>query len=252
MVVLKYLLGVVGLISVIYCFIMLFYSGPSTAFLSFFIGLGICCVGGSFVLHIILKHQVEVPRIIKTSVLIVLMVGLCIFAMIEGLILLYGNHKPKVKADYLIVLGAQVRGTRLTKSLRYRLDAAIAYLKKNPNTKVIVSGGQGPREDITEAKAMKRYLISKGIHENSIIMEEKSTNTYENLMFSKRFMKDNGDHQNIVIVTNKFHLYRAVSIGKKQGLLVWGLGAKCDRVLAPSYYIREFFAVVKYKLSGVI
>ena len=250
--ILKYLLGLLGLFSVIYCFVMLIYSGPSTSFLPFFIGLGAVCIGGSFILHLLLKHHVIIPRIIKMGISTLIWTGVILFIIVEAFILKAASEKPENGADYVIVLGAQVRGTRLTKSLRYRLDTAVEYLTENPNTKVIVSGGQGNGEDISEAEAMKRYLVSCGIDEALIIMEDQSTNTFENIQYSKNHMKDSGYGQKVIVVTNKFHLYRAVAIAKNQNLEVQGLGAPCDKILAINYYVREFFAVVKYKLSGAI
>jgi len=82
-----------------------------------------------------------------------------LFLIIEGFIIGYGNSKPRDNGDYIIVLGAQVKGTRPSRALRNRLDTAIKYLEENEHTKVIVSGGQGTGEDITEAQAMSEYLL---------------------------------------------------------------------------------------------
>ena len=150
----------------------------------------------------------------------------------------------------MIVLGAQVNGTKVSKALRYRLDAALEYAMDNKDTKVIVSGAQGYKEDITEAKAMRDYLVENGLEEERIIMEDKSTNTNENIKYSKKLMAQS-DY--VVIVTNRFHLYRGVHIAKKQlTQKVEGLGADTGTMLFLNYYVREAFAIVKDRLVGHI
>ena len=94
--------------------------------------------------------------------------------------------------------------------LKYRLDAVIEFNKLNPNMKIIVSGGQGQGEDVTEAFAMRKYLVDKGVSENLIICEDKSTSTYENFLFTKELLEKeigNGDYI-ITVVTNNFHMYK--------------------------------------------
>lgn len=180
-----------------------------------------------------------------------LTIGLVTFICLEGVLIIYGNTKPKENSDYVIVLGAQVRGTVLSRALKNRLDTAYEYLIQNEGSKVIVSGGQGPGEEISEAYAMSQYLLERGIHKDRIILEDKSTNTYENLKFSKGLIEDTS--LEVVIVTNDFHVFRSLSIAKKQGFTkVHGLGAPSDDMLIVSYYVREFFAVVKDIIFGNI
>jgi uncharacterized SAM-binding protein YcdF (DUF218 family) len=112
----------------------------------------------------------------------------------------------------------------------------------------IVSGGKGSKEAITEAEAMHLYLMTKGIQPTRIIQEDKSTNTKENIHFSKAFLKDNAT---VAIVTNGFHIFRATSIAKKQGItLVQGLAAPTDLLLSINYYVREAVGVLKDKVFG--
>ncbi|MEI3193353.1 MAG: YdcF family protein [Lachnospiraceae bacterium] len=92
--------------------------------------------------------------------------------------------KRRVRTDYLVVLGAQVRGTVPSRALKKRLDTAAEYLGKNLETKVVVSGGKGAGEEITEAEAMENYLLELGIEKDRIIMEDRSTTTSENLRYT--------------------------------------------------------------------
>lgn len=94
-------------------------------------------------------------------------------------------------ADYMILLGAKVKGTEPSYSLQYRIDKAAEYLKTHEQTIVIVSGGKGKGEDISEARAMKKGLMKQSIAEQRIIMEDRSTNTDENIEFSKSLIPAN-------------------------------------------------------------
>ena len=123
------------------------------------------------------------------------------------------------------------------------LIKGLDYLLAHDNTKVIVSGGQGRGEDVTEAFAMKNYLTDKGIDEKRIIMEEKSRSTEENLKYSLSYIKD--VNEKVGIVTNNFHVYRSVKLAKRAGYKdVVGIAAGADPVLLLNYLVREFFAVV--------
>lgn len=153
-------------------------------------------------------------------------------------------------ADYLIILGARVKGSVPSLSLQYRIDKAAEYLSANKQTVVIVSGGKGPGEDISEAKAMQQGLIAQGIEEARIMMEDKSTTTHENIVFSKELIPDTAASG--LIVSNDFHIYRAVEIAKKEGLDMKGVPAKTPKVSLLKSYTREYLAITKYYLTELI
>lgn len=143
----------------------------------------------------------------------------------------------------IIILGACVRGKVITGALQKRLDKGVDYLLSHENTKVIVSGGKGKGEEVTEAFAMKNYLLDKGIDSERIIMEELSRSTEENLKYSFSYIKN--VNEKVGIVTNNFHLYRSMKIAKRIGYKnVVGIGAGVDPILFLNYLVREFFAVV--------
>ncbi|MGG4488042.1 YdcF family protein [Metabacillus idriensis] len=156
----------------------------------------------------------------------------------------YSSEKAIDEADYLIVLGAKVKGTVPSLSLQYRADAAAEYLKDNPNTIAVASGGQGPGEEITEAEAISRILQNHGIEESRIIKESKSTSTIENLTFSKALLPPNVKKG--LIVTNDFHIYRSCMIAKDLGLDAKGLAAKTPASAILKSYIREYLAITNY------
>ena len=242
---------VLGVLCLIYYGVITVYAGLGTAFAGFWIFAGIGLILLGCLLLYMSVHHIKLPSLWNYIVTGIVVVGLCVFILIEGTIIYYSNKDAAPGADYVIVLGAQVRGTTVTKSLKKRLDTATEYLKDNTEALVIVSGGQGTGEDITEAEAMSSYLKSKGIPEDRIIKEEQSTNTAENIKYSKMLMKD--EKSELVIVTNGFHVFRALSIAKKQGLSqAQGLAAPSDKILILNYYVREAVGVLKDFLVGNI
>lgn len=173
-------------------------------------------------------------------------IGLSSFLIIEGCIIFHSMplNIPQ-NSDYIIVLGARVRGETPSLVLRERLEVAYDYLEKNPKTKAILTGGQGAGEDISEAEAMKRYLVNKGISIGRLILENQATDTVENMTYSFDLMEELNEETSIIVVTSKFHILRSKMIAKECGWEVQGIGAKTLPFLVPTYYLRECFAVVE-------
>ncbi len=246
--------GVLALVCMVYYIIMVSYASIHTAFASVWLIMVIALAiiaAAAFFIH---RKHIRIPVGVKITLCTLVGIGIAFFIFIEGLVISGMNSKPKEKLDYVIVLGAQVRGTRLTKSLRKRLETACDYLEQNDNTIAIVSGGQGSGEDISEAQCMYDYLIEQGIDSNRIYMENKSTNTDENIEYSMSIINDlsNNSAENIGIITNNFHIYRTVAVCRQKGYDVTGIPAGSDDVLLINYMFREFFAIVKYKAMGLI
>ena len=150
--------------------------------------------------------------------------------------------------DIVIILGCRVKGTAPTKALYSRCLSASKYLKTNPNARAILSGGQGKDEQISEAECMYRILTSLGIDEGRLIKEEKSTSTYENLLYSKDLTQE----KRIAIATSEYHIYRAKLIAKELGLLASAIPAKSIPVLRVSYFTREVFGVWYLKIRKAL
>lgn len=149
----------------------------------------------------------------------------------------------------LVVLGAGLRGERVSTVLRYRLDAAYEYHLQNPDAVIVVTGGQGRGEDIPEAVAMKRYLAAKGVPEELIIEEGKSTSTEENFLFAARLLAERGIGQDapIAYCTNAFHCYRAGKYARLVGFAdVSAVPAGINASAVMTCYLREVFAVLYY------
>lgn len=184
-------------------------------------------------------------------------VCLGIFIIFEAIIIFYPKKNTE-KSDLVVVLGAGIKGTTLSATLKSRLDATLEYIKDAKyDGYVLVSGGQGPDEDISEALAMKRYLVENGVNENQIVMEDRSTSTDENLKFSKDIIENTlnlkVDEINTKIITTDFHAFRSNTLAKHHGyenITLYTSGTRLD--LIPNMYVREFFAFVKTVLSDIL
>lgn len=177
----------------------------------------------------------------------ILAFGMAVIIAFTSFLAIYGrNDNATYNEKTVIVLGCGIRGERVSVGLAKRLNKAYEYHLQNPNAVIIVSGGQGPQEDIPEALAMKRYLIQKGVNEDKIIMEDKSTSTITNFKFSHEIMKEMGlPDDEVVFVTNGYHVYRAASYAKAEGLTVTHLGTDIIWYTIPMNYLREMLAVLK-------
>jgi len=152
------------------------------------------------------------------------------------------------KNEYAIILGAKVNGEIPSLSLRYRLEAALDYAKKHPNVNLVLSGGQGPDEDITEAEAMRRFLVENGIDEDRLILETASTSTYENIQFSKKLLP--ASIHSVTIITSDYHLARAREIARKLDLESDAVAAKTPKVVEWKLTTRERLALLKTSVFG--
>lgn len=242
MTVVKIFLLCTGVISFLYYLIILLYTRRwTTTFSWFFAVFGTGNIGA----FLLLSFCSEPVR----SVFFVLY-GLFWMALLTVELWIYGAMKAAApeRLEWIIVLGAQVRGTRITNSLRRRLDAAVEYLQDNEKTKVIVSGGQGDGEAVTEAYAMAEYLKEKGVSQGRIFLEEQSTSTRQNLEFSAEIMEDRSKMTGIV--TNNFHVRRALLLAERLGYQkVYGISASSNPVVLVNYMVREFFAIVQFLLK---
>ncbi len=174
-------------------------------------------------------------------------VWLISFAVVITVILTSAISEQNERVDSIIVLGAGLKEDKPTAVLIERLNYAIEYLNRNPDTRAIVSGGQGNGETITEAEGMKRYLVSHGIPESMIIKEEKSTSTYENMIYSKElYEKTFGEKlEKVIIITNDFHMFRSKLLAKRVGLEPYSISSATPWYIYPNVFLREYLAIFK-------
>lgn len=153
---------------------------------------------------------------------------------------------------YIIIHGAALIDDLPTPLLKKRLDKGIElYNSFNKKPFFIVSGGQGDDEIVTESEAMKKYLLSKNVSQKSIIEEDKSRNTFENLLFSKHKIPD--INKQGIIVSNEYHILRCVIYAKNVGLTVYGMPSQTVGYYKIFGEFREVLAfIVGYKVYFII
>ena len=187
------------------------------------------------------------PRLVRGILIAVACIGLVAFGTVESCIVSKMHAQGKPDLDYVVVLGAQVRKSGPSKALRYRLDTAADYLRNSPDTICIVSGGKGANEPFPEAQGMADYLKAHGIEEGRILQESKSKTTQENIVNSKKLIA--GDNASVGIITNDFHMFRALQIAHDNGLdEAQGIAAGSPPDMLVNNMVREFFAEIKFLL----
>lgn len=189
-------------------------------------------------------------RVIRVLIVLLLIGLLCFGTLLVGI--LHGSYDQiKGEPDTMLILGCQVMPWGPSILLQDRLDEAINYLKEHPDMTVIVSGGQGPDEHISEAKCMKEVLMRAGIPAEQILLEDQSHNTFQNIVYSARLMRaaEIDIKDGVLVVSNGFHLTRVRMLWER----VTGEGEYLSTLAAPSshipsrlrMYIREPLALVK-------
>ena len=158
------------------------------------------------------------------------------------------HHNPKYDKDYIIILGSKIREDgELTPLLKGRVDRALQFGKNqkeiaNKDIIYIPSGGKGNDEVISEAEAIKNYLLKQGIKKEKIIIENKSTSTQENMNFSKKIIDEKMKDAKIAFSTTNYHVFRSGVIANNEGIDCEGMGAKTKWYFYSNALIREFIA----------
>lgn len=236
----KYILVILGILSAFYGILVL-QVGSGTLFWLIWEAIGVIFLIWAFLLH---RDYFEAHPKIRNTFRVLIISAVAVLVMFCGMISSEFTAKGNHNLDYIIVLGAQVREDGPSVVLRYRLDTAISYLNENPNTICIVSGGQGFNEPFSEAEGMADYLIENGIEKSRILLEDESTNTLENIRNSKALMESS--YNGVGIVTNNFHVFRAVQLAKAQGLEnVCGIAADSSKIYLPNNVLRECCGILK-------
>lgn len=172
------------------------------------------------------------------------------FVAIQGLILTGEHADPEVyQADYILVLGAHIYPTRPSAALQSRLDVAAEVLDNNPNAKLVLCGGQGPDENMPEAHMMRTYLLGKGVPDGSILVEDQSNNTIQNIANAKEKFALSG--AKTAVITNEFHLARARRLMQRAGLESYGVPAPTPYLsLRIVSHMREYCSTLGLILTG--
>ena len=211
----------------------------------FFAGFAVCAfMYGWF--YDRLKRIVWVTAVIVSS-----LASIFGFSLFLGL---YGSRSTVTyDEEFLIVLGAGIRDGRIMPPLRKRLEAALRYHDKNPGALIVVSGGQSIRERNPESQVMAQFLIDNGVPYEIILMENESTSTFENLLFTREMLEGDVDFDpppTAAIVTNDFHMFRSVSFAGRIGFDARSYPAPTPFSSVLPMYPREVAAVIKMWLIG--
>lgn len=249
---LRLLLNIAGWLCITYYCLVAFVAGLITTSILF-----IWIIGGLlfFALAYFLPKIIDGLRKMKKWKLWLIFVPifLCFALFIVGEIAIltgFVSDIPEEDADYVIVLGAKVNPNGPSLTLQKRINAAYDYLSEHPSTKVVASGGQGWDEPMSEAKCIADELIAMGISPDRIILENRSTDTVENICYSRELMDDSADIT-VLVVTNDFHCLRASAIARRYlDAKVGHLSADSVFFLLPHYMVREFVGVTLDLLNG--
>lgn len=175
------------------------------------------------------------------------LLAICLLALvaIEIPIIAAGRTTKPIPSDTMIVLGAKLIGREPSTMLRLRLEEALRLYSENYAPTIIVSGAQGPDEEITEAAAMKAYLVDRGVPESAILLEDQSKNTFQNLAYSQRIMQTH-NLSSAIIVSNASHIRRALSLAQQLQMTASAAAAPMaeNLYLTTKQYAREGAAMV--------
>lgn len=238
---------ILGIIFVGYYCIESLFVGFGFSLLWIWAAIGIICLLCAMVTFRFGK--LPLPRWLFVTFCIIAAVIFILFAIIEGFVISQMGATGDDDLDYIIVLGAKVNRNGIpSKPLHWRIDAAEKYLRENPKTKAVLSGGQGADEPMSEAQCMYNTLTACGIDSNRLIMEDKSTSTGENIRFSLALIEEDAT---IGVVTNNFHVFRAVKIAEKlSGKEINGIASQYKDALIFHYMAREAAGIIVDDLRG--
>lgn len=179
--------------------------------------------------------------------------GVFVLGVLEVPVIIAAQGDKPNDASYLIVLGAGVNGRTPSLSLTNRLTAAEQWLREHPDSYAILSGGQGPREEISEAEVMYQWLTARGIAAERLYREDRSTSTRENFQYSAALLRQlNGTlPESVAVLSSEYHLYRAKYLARQIGLEPLGVPARTTLpILRLNYFLREGVAVGRLYLLG--
>lgn len=246
----------------VYFVIIVVYAGIGTSFAFiwlFFAALLVFLVYGKWYYS---RNMIRIPGWVPVSIVTTCVAGVITMALLCFLVFLGAASPQEPGLDYVIVLGARVKEHTISDSLKKRLDRAIDYAQKNPDTYLVLSGGKGKDEPVSEAQAMYQYLVYNGVRPEQLLLEDRSASTVENIAYSKvvierhrdklrlereerekrqqgpeALFKRNGGNYLVVddkpmeigVLTSSFHVFRARMIAKKWGFShVYGISAQSD------------------------
>ena len=242
---------IIGILCILYYLAMGFAVRFGQSLLWLWPLMGAVCIFHWSVVNRSIKtgRPVPLPKWVRSVCLILIAAALLLFTAVQIVIASAAAEKPPQDLDCIIVLGAKVNGTEPSGALSQRIQAANRYLSDNPDTLCIATGGQGEDEGISEAECIRRGLVSLGIPDYRIIMEDAATDTTSNFINSFRLLPDGSEE--IGVVTNDFHMLRALWTARElSDLSFFAVSARSTPWGYVHYCLREFCAIAVGIVTG--
>ncbi len=198
------------------------------------------------------RHTAAARRM-RMTMIVILLIGAGCFLAAEVPVLLDCRSAADTAAPHLIVCGAGVHGSVPSRSLTDRLRAALDWLQANPDADAVLSGCQGPGEDLSEARAMFLWLTERGVEADRLILEEQATNSYENIANSLALLADRDGRPagRVAILSSEYHLHRLGAMAQMLGCTPVPVAARTSNpVMFLNYAVREAFAMWKLWVFG--
>jgi uncharacterized SAM-binding protein YcdF (DUF218 family) len=193
-------------------------------------------------------HTGPVVDAVIGSLLIVAAYVAFLFVSLLLYSIVYGSVGRRTGFDAIVVLGAGLSGDRVPPLLAARLDRGLHLYRREVGSGrtplLVVSGGQGPDEAVSEAAAMRDYLLRRDVPDDLIVLEDRATTTEENLKYSARLLAERDWTGRAVAVTNNFHVFRAAVLARRLRLRMQIIGAPTAWYFLPSAFLREFAALL--------
>lgn len=187
-------------------------------------------------------------RITRWTILGISACLLILFCLILGNIVAHHRGDDGIPdTEGIIVLGCQVVGNKPTPILEERLIVALEYMEKHPDSVAVLTGYKGKKGNVSEAEAMRRWLTAHGISEDRLILDENARDTRENINNSLALLRERGiNDENVVVVSNGFHLFRAKKLCSWNGCNAYGLAGDMPGgfLFSANWYLREVISVI--------
>lgn len=239
---------VAGAVLILDALVVLFTSSMHTGIVATFV------IGVLYVFYGLSRHRTRPgsrqgpPRWLRIFVPSLTALMLLVFACLA---VLGRTDTASQEEDAVVVLGTAVQDGEVTPALRYRLDVAVDYANANADAVIVVAGGLAPGETVSEALAMERYLVTRGVAEHRIIQEGRSTSTSENFVYAKGLLDARfGTEYTTAFITSDYHVFRAAGIAEAAGVRATHLHADTPWYEVPVDYVRELLAITKFVVTG--
>ena len=242
-------LGITYLLAGAACIAFYFVTGLYSRF-----GLSlqwIWLAAGAVLIAVGLLGRLSLPRWLRWAWRGGLCAVLALAIALECLVISGMNASAPDGLDYLVVLGAMVYPDGPSPALTRRINAVMACLDRHPDAVIIASGGQGKSEPISEAQCIRDELVRRGVDPSRIVLEDRSTDTRENMAFSKALI--DRDDACVGIVTNNYHIWRSLRLARRAGFKnVWGIAGEYTGPTLFHYMIREGIGIAVGFFKGLL